>query len=71
MSNVEADFKPSWGASVFKCKHCGKDGMQWKQIAPETWRPYDLQDKKSHSCDVVKDKEYMQYQVENTGSITL
>ena len=23
MSNVEADFKPSWGASVFKCKHCG------------------------------------------------
>lgn len=71
MSNVEADFKPSWGASVFKCKHCGKDGMQWKQIAPETWRPYDLQDKKLHSCDVVKDKEYMQYQVENTGSITL
>lgn len=71
MSNAEAGFQPSWGASVFKCKHCDKDGMQWKQIAPDTWRPYDLQDKKLHSCDVVKDEEYMQYQVENTGSITL
>lgn len=71
MSNEEVSFKPSWGSSVFECKFCGKNGMQWKQVAPDIWRPYDLQERKVHSCNVDKDKEYIGYQEENTGSITL
>lgn len=71
MSNKKSGFEPTWGTSVFECKFCGKDGMQWKQVAPDIWIPYDLEEKKQHSCNVEKDKEYMGYQVENTGSITL
>lgn len=71
MSNKKSGFEPTWGTSVFECKFCGKDGMQWKQLAPDIWIPYDLKEKKQHSCNVEKDKEYMGYQVENTGSITL
>lgn len=71
MSDEEVGFEPSWGSSVFECKFCGKDGMQWKLISPDVWVPYDLRERKIHSCDVQKDKEYLGYQEENTGLITL
>lgn len=47
MSN---EFIPRWGGSVFDCDFCGAEGMQWTEVSPEKWMPYDLLNKEVHHC---------------------
>lgn len=47
MSN---EFNPRWGGSVFTCVFCGTKHMQWTEVAPEKWMPYDLLNKDIHHC---------------------
>lgn len=47
MSN---EFIPRWGGSVFGCDFCGAEGMQWTEVSPEQWMPYDLLNKEVHNC---------------------
>jgi hypothetical protein len=47
MSN---EFIPRWGGSVFDCDFCGFEGMQWTEISPDKWMPYDLFNKEIHHC---------------------
>lgn len=44
------EFIPRWGGSVFDCKFCGAEGMQWYEVASNKWMPYDLINKKIHDC---------------------
>nr|WP_289057471.1 leucine-rich repeat domain-containing protein [uncultured Psychrobacter sp.] len=71
MLNRDENFVPRWGSSTFECKLCGKGGMVWKELRPDAWRPYDMDQNKLHSCTVLEDEEYLEYQRKNTGSITL
>ena len=71
MLNKNENFVPSVGSSTFKCKSCGKGGMVWKKLRTGVWRPYDTEQNKLHSCTVLEDEEYLEYQRKNTGSITL
>ena len=71
MSNKNEDFVPGGHSSVFKCKFCGKGGMVWKEVLSDVWRPYDMEKNKVHSCTVREDEEYLEYQNQNTGVITL
>lgn len=43
-------FEPRVGKYTFPCKYCGKEPMQWTEIAPDTWMPFDLEDRKVHKC---------------------
>lgn len=47
MSN---EFIPRWGGSVFDCDFCGAEGMQWTEVSPDKWMPYDLLNKEVHHC---------------------
>lgn len=71
MSNKNEDFVPGAHLSVFKCKFCGKGGMVWKEVRSDLWRLYDMKQNKVHSCTVREDEEYLEYQMQNTGVITL
>lgn len=44
------EFIPRWGSSVFDCYFCGAKGMQWTEVSPEKWIPYDLINKENHHC---------------------
>lgn len=43
-------FVPRWGETVFDCKFCGSEGMQWTEIAPDRWKPFDLLNDTVHDC---------------------
>lgn len=39
-----------WGKTIFDCRFCGSESMQWKEIAPDKWRPFDLLKNELHTC---------------------
>ena len=41
---------PRWGGTVFNCDFCGAEGMQWTEVSPNKWIPYDLLNKMIHHC---------------------
>lgn len=46
----QQNFIPRVGKLTFQCKFCGKEPMQWSEIAPDTWMPFDLQKREIHHC---------------------
>lgn len=47
---MSKDFSPRWGKSVFDCVFCGAEGMQWTEVSPDKWMPYDLLNDEIHEC---------------------
>ncbi len=43
-------FSPRVGKFIFPCKYCGKEPMQWTEIAPDSWMPFDLEKREIHQC---------------------
>lgn len=46
----KSEFVPRVGKFTFPCRFCGKEPMQWLEVAPDTWMPYDLQKREVHNC---------------------
>lgn len=49
-TNSQPNFVPRVGKLTFPCKFCGKEPMQWSEIAPDTWMPVDLEKREVHHC---------------------
>lgn len=43
-------FSPRIGKLTFPCKFCGKEPMQWTEVAPDSWMPFDLEKREIHCC---------------------
>ncbi len=39
-----------WGKSIFDCNFCKAEGMQWKEVAPDRWMPFDVLNNEIHHC---------------------
>lgn len=46
----QKNFVPRVGKLTFACKFCCKEPMQWTEIAPDTWMPFDLEKREIHNC---------------------
>lgn len=44
------EFLPRWGGSIFDCNYCNAEGMQWKEISPDKWMPFDILNNEIHDC---------------------
>lgn len=48
--DMKHEFVPRVGKYVFPCRFCGEEPMQWLEVAPETWMPFDLERREVHNC---------------------
>lgn len=47
---MKGEFVPRLGKYVFPCRFCGKEPMQWFEVSPDTWMPFDLEKREVHNC---------------------
>ena len=60
---TESQFMSRWGGFAFDCKYCGAEQMQWKEISPNKWMPYDLVENEAHECPALKEAVITREQV--------
>lgn len=48
--DMKGEFSARVGKYVFPCRFCGKEPMQWLEVAPDTWMPFDLEKREVHNC---------------------
>lgn len=50
MSEDTGKFEFRFGGRIFNCKFCGTERLQWAEIRPEVWRPYEIGNSQLHDC---------------------
>lgn len=61
---MKKQFLPRVGRSVFDCKFCGAEGMQWLEIEESKWRPFDIINNCIHFCESIKYEPEVNYILE-------
>lgn len=52
--DMSSEFIPRLGKTVFACRFCGCEPLQWTEIAHEKWMPFDLVKREIHQCWNIK-----------------